>query len=264
MNQNELLSTLGDHPWSGLITIYDTLSSTNTLAMTLASEGAPEGTVVIADHQSGGRGRMGRSFSSPKGLGLYYSLILRPERGPEELLHVTPMVAVAAMDAVTEVTGIRPGIKWINDLILMERKLAGILTESVIDPATGKVSHMVVGIGINCNQIMEDFPQELNAISLKMATGREVSREHLAAILTKKLYEMNQSLFTGKAQWLRRYGEHCLTLGKKVKVIRGGQKEAAFALSLDADGGLLVRYMDGREEAVSYGEVSVRGERGYI
>lgn len=263
LKKEEILFHLQSHPWGSCLQVFDKVDSTNTLARALAAEGIPSGTVIVADEQTGGRGRMGRTFDSQRGKGLYFSLVLRPELPPEQLLHVTPMVAVAACDAVEKVSGIRPQVKWINDLILRERKLAGILTESSVSLKTGVVDYLVIGIGINCGHEAEDFPTKLNAISLKMA-GVEVSREQLAAELICSLSKMAEELISGKEAWLTRYAEDCLTVGRKVKVIINGNETPAFAHGIGPDGGLLVRYEDGTEAVISYGEVSVRGMDGYI
>ena len=263
LNKELILSHLQEHPWGSFLQVFDTVESTNSLARALAAEGVPSGTVILADGQTGGRGRLGRSFDSQKGKGLYFSLILRPELPPDRLLHVTPMVAVAACDAIEKVSGLRPGVKWINDLILRERKLAGILTESSVNFETGFVDYLVIGIGINCRHEAEDFPTELNAISLHMA-GAEISREQLAAELIRCLSEMAEVLISGKEAWLRRYAENCLTVGRRVKILLNGQETSAFATEIDPDGGLVVRYDDHSEGVIFFGEVSVRGMDGYI
>lgn len=263
LKKDLILTHLQDHPWGGLLQVFDTVDSTNTLARALAAEGAPSGTVILADEQTGGRGRLGRTFDSQRGKGLYFSLILRPKLPPEKLLHITPMVAVAACEAIQTVTGVRPRVKWINDLILRERKLAGILTESSVNFETGLVDYLVIGIGINCSHAPSDFPTELNAISLRMA-GLEASREHLAAALIRSLSAMADGVTTGKALWMKQYAADCLTVGRKVRIILNGNETPAYALGIDSDGGLVVRYEDGSEGVVSYGEVSVRGVDGYI
>ena len=114
-------------PWRDTLYWYDTIDSTNNRAKELAREGAPHGTVVTSGCQTAGRGRMGRSFHSPEGLGIYLSVILRPNCPPDQLMHLTSCAAVAMCDAVQKVSGLRPGIKWVNDLILNKKKLGGIL-----------------------------------------------------------------------------------------------------------------------------------------
>lgn len=253
-------------PFRDTLKWYETVESTNTLAKQLAAEGAPHGTVVIADSQTGGRGRMGRHFHSPSGCGIYYSLILRPDCKAEELMHLTCAAGVAACDAVEAVTGFRPGTKWINDLVFEGKKLGGILTELSISPADGKVQYAVIGIGINCNHKREDFPPELQEIatSLAMVTKNTCDRARLCAALTEALWKMSNELISNKAAIMTRYRKDCITTKKPVVILRGEEKRYATALSVDDDGGLLVAYEDGATETVSSGEVSVRGMYGYV
>lgn len=261
--KHEILSHLpGDFPWQ--VYWYDRLDSTNTRAKLLAQQGAPHGTVVIAGQQTAGRGRMGRNFSSPPDLGLYFSVILRPDCPAEELMHLTCAAAVAACEAVEAVTGHHPGIKWINDLVSKNKKLGGILTELSLE-ATGLVNYAVIGIGINCNHAPEDFPAELQdiAISLKTVTGQQTQIAELAAALIVAMHKMNAQLLTHKASVMARYREHCVTLGRQVRVI-GHESKNATALDVDADGGLFIRCEDGSTQTVSSGEVSVRGLLGYL
>ena len=262
--KHEILSHLpGNFPWQ--VHWYESLDSTNTQAKKLAQEGAPHGTVLIAGRQTAGRGRMGRSFSSPAGLGLYFSLILRPNCHAEELMHLTCAAGLAACDAVAEVSGYRPGIKWINDLVADSKKLGGILTELSIDAGTGMVSYAVVGIGINCNHKPEDFPEELRdiAISLQTVTGQAVEIPRLAAALIAALFRTVQVLLTDRTAIMNRYRENCVTLGRAVRII-GSETKNATALDVDNAGGLIVRYEDGTVATVSSGEVSVRGLFGYL
>lgn len=262
--KHEILSHLpGNFPWQ--VNWYDTVDSTNTKAKALARDGAPHGTVLIAGAQTAGRGRMGRSFSSPAGLGLYLSVILRPGCKAEELMHLTCAAGVAACDAVLSVSGCRPGIKWINDLVAEKKKLGGILTELSVDAGTGLVSYAVIGIGINCNHRPEDFPPELRdiAVSLKTVTGKAVEISRLAAALVTALYAMDQTLLSGRDAMMARYRADCVTLGQQVRVI-GQETRNATALDVDQAGGLVVRYENGDIETVSSGEVSVRGLFGYF
>ena len=138
-------------PWQDSLLWFDSIESTNTHARELARQGAAHGTVLIADHQTGGRGRLGRSFHSPAGSGVYMSVILRPNCNPQEIMHLTCAAAVAMCDAVETAAGFRPGIKWTNDLVCGHRKIAGVLTELGFD-SHGNVDFAVVGIGINCCQ----------------------------------------------------------------------------------------------------------------
>ncbi len=253
-------------PWRDTLYWYDTIDSTNTQAKEMAQTGAPHGTVVLAGSQSGGRGRMGRSFSSPQGMGMYLSVILRPHCTPDKLMHLTCAAAVAACNAVQRVCGIRPEIKWINDLVWGTKKLGGILTELSINSATGLVDYAVIGIGINCQQKREDFPDELQnmAISLETAAGVPCSPARLAAATVEALCETDRILLSGKAGIMDIYRQGCMTLGQEISVICGEKIRHGRAISLDEDGGLTVAFTDGTKETVNSGEVSVRGMYGYV
>ena len=266
LRKGEILEALGDHPWADRITVLDSVDSTNTLAKKLAAEGAAHGTVVVADCQTGGRGRLGRSFASPAGVGVYLTVILRPEVAPMALMHLTAVSAEATVEAIQDATGQRPGIKWTNDVVFGKRKCVGILTELSLQAESGLVDYAVVGIGTNCNHGDEDFPPEVRpmAVSLREATGQTVDRNRYAAALIRRLWEMDQELLSGKAAWLERYAADCVTIGKDVKVVRGDTVRLAHADGIDGDAALLVTYEDGTREAVASGEVSIRGMYGYL
>ncbi len=262
--RSEILSYLpGDHPWQNRIHWFDSIDSTNTRAKQLALQGAPHGTVLIAGHQTLGRGRMGRSFQSPAGLGVYLSLILRFDCPPQQLMHLTCAAAVAACDAVEKAAGIRPGIKWTNDLVFGKRKLAGILTELV---TTGSTTYAIIGIGINCCQTEEDFPDEIRGFagSLAMVCGRSVDPAAVAAALVEALYDMSAQLLSRKADIMARYSENCVTVGQDISILRSDEVRHGHAVGVDGEGALLVRFPDGSTEAVNSGEVSIRGMYGYI
>ncbi len=242
---------------------YESVDSTNTVAKTMAHDGAAHGTVVLAEHQTAGRGRLGRSFESPAGAGIYMSMILRPNRRPDRLMHLTCAVAVAICDGVESALGFRPEIKWINDLVAEGKKLAGILTELSVNPQTGLVDFAIVGVGLNCNQCPEDFPQNLRdiACSAAMITGQPVDRQRLAESMIAALLEMDLSR---KGEIMERYRLDCLTIGKEVVVVQGQTRRQGRAVDMDEDGGLIVEFPEGIRQTVNCGEVSVRGLWGYI
>lgn len=223
---------------------------------------APHGSAIMALRQTGGRGRLGRRFASPEG-GVYFSLLLRPEAPPEKLLHLTAMAAVALRRGIEKLCGISVGIKWTNDLVCGGKKLCGILTELV---TAGETPTVVIGVGLNCNAEQEDFPPELREMttSLKQLTGKSFAPAEVAELLLAELWHMSEILLSEKAQWLREYEAACITVGKEVRVLRAEREEYATALGIDEDGGLLVRYADGRQGCVNTGEVSVRGMYGYL
>lgn len=262
----QLLSCLPpEYPWGDRILCFDTLDSTNDHLKALARQGAPEGTAIFADRQTGGHGRLGRSFHSPAGMGIYLSLLLRPDCAPGELMHLTCAVAVAMADAVEAATGFRPGIKWTNDLVFGKRKLGGILTELGLS-TRGQLDYAILGIGINCCQESQDFPSELQSMagSLAMAAEKPVDRPQVAAAMLSSLHHMNTCLLTGQADMLSQYRRDCVTLGKDISLLRGDTVRHGYALDVDDAGALVVRYEDRTLEHVSSGEVSVRGMYGYL
>lgn len=266
LSAREILPHLEDCPWGSRVQVLETIDSTNNRCKLLAAQGAPEGTVLVADCQTGGRGRLGRSFLSPPHQGVYLSVILRPQVFPRDLMHLTCAVAEAMCDAVERAAGFRPGIKWTNDLVSGQKKLAGILTELSVEAESGRVSSVVAGIGINCNQEAQDFPSEIREIatSLRQILGAPIDRSQLAAAMIRNLHRMDGAWKTGKAEWMARYAADCMTIGKDIQVVRGDAIRRAHADGIDADAALLVTYEDGTKEAVSSGEVSVRGMYGYV
>lgn len=262
--KHKILSALGSHPWAETLQYHHCVESTNDLAKRLADDGAPHGTVIIAGQQTRGRGRMGRIFQSPGNMGIYLSVILRPNCTADKLMHLTCATGVAMCDAVETATGYRPGIKWINDLVAESKKLGGILTELALEPG-GVVRYAVVGIGINCHQTAADFPAELEkiAVSLDTVTGKQTDRSALAAAIIAQLEIMSHTLLTDKKEIMDQYRHDCVTLGREISVIRNEQAVPATAIGLDDDGALLVRYADGSCAQVATGEVSVRGLFGY-
>lgn len=265
MKETILSQLSSDHPWRKDLQYYSCIDSTNTQAKRLAAAGAAHGTVLIADAQTGGRGRLGRSFHSPSNCGIYMSVILRPACHADQLMHLTCATAVAMCDALEKAVDLRPGIKWTNDLVLGKRKLGGILTELSLLPS-GAVDHAIIGIGINCNHSLADFPQELHPIvtSLTLATGCTVDRSLIAAAMIEALEQMDQHLID-PGFFLPRYRSDCITIGQDISLLRSDDTvEHGTALSVDDEGRLVVRFRDGSVNAVSSGEVSVRGMYGYL
>lgn len=242
---------------------YDTLDSTNTQCKRLAAEGV-ESAVVTADCQTAGRGRMGRRFQSPPGLGLYLSVLWRTGLCTETLSVVTPLAAVAVCRAIEGVCGLRCGIKWPNDLLLGGRKVCGILTESAFRP-DGTPDWVIVGIGVNVSQTADDFSPDVAAIatSLRDQLGRDVSRDALAQALVGELTELHDHALPAPALWREDYCARCVNTGQQVQVVRGGTVRHAVAEGIDPQYGLTVRYDDGTVETLYSGEVSVRGLYGY-
>lgn len=253
-----------NHPWRTQLHYFESIDSTNTRAKEMASEGAPHGTVLLANAQTGGRGRMGRSFQSPPNSGIYMSVILRPKCLARELMHLTCATATAVVEAVAASTGFRPGIKWTNDLVAGKRKLGGILTELSAN-AQGAVDWVVVGIGINCTQEEQDFYPEIRdiATSLRLCTGKPVDRAAVAAAMIVSLEKMDRMLPDATA-FLPQYRADCITIGQEISILRGDEVRHGLALDVDEQGALLVEFPDGHREFIQSGEVSIRGMYGYV
>lgn len=255
-----ILPYLSGHPWADRIQYFDTIDSTNNYAKKLAMDGAPSGTVIIAGHQTAGRGRLGRSFSSPKNMGLYLSVILRPDCKPSQIMHLTCAAGVAAVKAIDHP---EVGIKWTNDLVIQKRKLGGILTELSVDPLTQKVAWVVVGIGMNCCQKSWDFPEEIRHMACSLDLDW-LDVPYLAASLIQSLYHIDHDLLTKKHEIMTLFREKCVTVGSEISVVRGDNIRHGKAVGVDEDGGLQVEYPDGTAETVTSGEVSIRGMYGYL
>jgi len=266
--KQEILKALGITGVVGSeILCFDVIDSTNTYLRKAALDGAVDGTVVIADYQTAGRGRLERSFQSPAGKGIYLSVLLRPQLSPESLLPVTALAGVAVCNAVEKVCGVRPGLKWPNDLVLGNRKLCGILAEMGMDADSG-LPYLVLGVGLNVLQDTEDFSPEIREIatSLTIELKRHVSRSALAAAMIEELDQMYAALKKGKTEsYLVAYRKDCVNLGKAVQLIgMDGLRESAEAVDVDETFGLVVQTSSGIKKTIRWGEVSVRGLYGYI
>lgn len=241
------------------------IDSTNSYLKRESLAGAPHGTVAVANCQTAGRGRMTRSFRSPPGKGVYLSVLLRTRLSPEELMGVTGMTAVAVCRAVERTAGVRPGIKWTNDLVLNGRKLCGILTELAVEGETGLVQSLVIGAGVNVSHTPKDFGPEVSELATSLAQeGCPVSRPALAAAMIEELYRMSDALGGDTGPWLDAYRRDCVNLGKRVQLLWTDRRTEAEALDVDGQFGLVVRLPDGSRTTVRTGEVSVRGLYGYL
>lgn len=254
----EIKKGLGTRSFGQEIFHFRRVGSTNQVAFDLARRGYPEGTVVVAEEQTAGRGRWQRSWFSPPETGIWLTLILRPDMAPVKVSQVTLVAGVACARAIHGCLGFRPAIKWPNDLLYNDKKFCGILVE--MEAAAEQVHFLVVGIGINVNQEESDFPPELRetAASLRMVTGSRVARVPLVRRILEILEEDYQDFcsngFTGaRERWL----EYETTLGKTVQVRLGEKQIMGTAEDLDADGNLLLRLKDGKLQRFNSGELTL-------
>ena len=240
------------------------IDSTNEEVKRLAAKGAPHGTVVAADMQTKGKGRRGRSWSSPKGDSIYMSLLLRPEMETVHASMLTLVIALSASEAVEEVTGLNCKIKWPNDLVCHDKKICGILTEMSAEMEC--IHYVVIGIGINVNT--KEFPEEISAMatSLSLESGQEINRADLAAAVLNH-FETNYEMFMRQSSLLplmEKYNNRLINIGRQVKILRQGKEEIRTSQGIDEKGALIVTDEEGRKEEVISGEVSVRGLYGYV
>ena len=241
------------------IRVFHVISSTNTVLKQMAADGAPGGLALLAEAQTAGRGRQGRSFYSPSGTGLYMSLMLRPKVVLSQAPLLTSCAAVAVCEALESLDNMQPGIKWVNDIFLEGRKICGILTESGIDPQTGRLSYVVVGIGINLHPPEGDFPEEIRSLAGTAFGETDIPdlRNRLAALILDRL--MDSAAHPDAQEIFEKYRARSLAPGKSILILTPGQEPIpAEALSLERDYALRVRLPDGTEQLLRSGEISIR------
>jgi BirA family biotin operon repressor/biotin-[acetyl-CoA-carboxylase] ligase len=235
---------------------FDAIDSTNDYARTLAERGEPQGTVVIAEQQTGGRGRLGRPWVSPPYVNVYCSIILRPTLPPAHAPRITLTAAVALADAVEGFGAAAPTIKWPNDILAGGKKLAGVLTEAVSH--SQRIEFVILGIGVNLNFPRELMPPEIRerATSLSVLAGRTISRE---AFLRRLIQDLDRCYGileeTGFASLAARWDERFGLRGRRVRVEMTDRAVVGHAVGLDADGALLVAISDGGRERIVAGDV---------
>lgn len=264
VSKEEILSLL-DTKWAGKNLIcVESVDSTNNLAKQLAEQGAPEGTLVVADEQTGGKGRRGRSWCTPKGSAIAMTIVLRPDIRPELASMVTLVMGLSVAKAIESLYPVSVGIKWPNDVVVNGKKICGILTEMSAE-MTG-IHYLVIGTGINTN--VEEFPEELQevATSLIKELGEKVNRAELIAACLKYFEDYYEKyVAAGNLAPLKEdYEALLLNRNNKVRVLEPGHEYTGRSLGINEEGELLVEKEDGTVTAVYAGEVSVRGVYGYV
>ncbi|MCL1983715.1 MAG: biotin--[acetyl-CoA-carboxylase] ligase [Clostridiales bacterium] len=240
---------------------YKTLESTNTTAKEKSFEGAPNGTIVIAEGQTHGRGRLGRGFFSPEGKGLYMSFIVRPEFDSSKSLLVTTAASVAVCRAIKKVCGLETQIKWVNDIFFEGRKICGILTEAISNFESGQIDAIIIGIGVNCCVSPKDLPEEIRQTAGSLSGN--VPRNRLAAEIVNELMGVlrdfnEEGLYP---EHMDEYRQRSMVLRKNIKVyknIKSDEFQSATAIDISDEGGLIVIYRDGRKDTLTTGEISIR------
>lgn len=264
MFSREGLENLMNTEWAGHpVHYFEKLGSTNIQAELEAENGAAEGTLVVADMQTAGRGRRGRGWSSPAGTNVYFTLILRPSYAPDRAPVITLVMALAVAEGIFETCGLEARIKWPNDVVVNGKKVCGILTEMRAEQ--GKIRHVVIGVGVNVGR--QEFPAEItSAASLQEECGREVSRTVLTVNILRafeKYYERFRQ--NGDLSQLQDdYNSLLVNRNREVLVLDPREEFQGIAVGIDGEGRLLVEREDGSTARVYAGEVSVRGLYGYV
>lgn len=263
ITKEELAAFLPEGIFPGGICCFPVVDSTNEAAKRAVASGASDRTLFAADQQTAGRGRRGRSWSSPAGEDIFFSILLRPDIRPESASMVTILAAIAAAAAAKKHSGQTCMIKWPNDIVMHGRKICGILTEMTVE--MDEISSVIVGVGFNVNRLR--FPEEIAdfASSIRKETGRRVRRAELLsdfAVEFSRRYERflkEESL----APFVDEYNRCLINAGRQVKILRKGEELIRTAIGINDRGELIVRDEEGTEETVLSGEVSVRGLYGY-
>lgn len=230
---------------------YDTIDSTNNEAKRHSDKLTDTPVLFVAEHQSMGRGRLGRSFYSPECAGLYMSLMIKALPDADDIVCLTTATAVCVVRALKELCDITTQIKWVNDIYLSSKKICGILCEAVTDPVSSKVDSIIIGIGINVSA--SDFPKEIQDIA--GALNQNIDRNRLCAKITDNILEMVNTI--KERSFIDEYKAHSLVLSREITYTQDGVTKTATAIDIDKNGGLVIQTADGTK-TLSTGEISVR------
>ena len=258
LNEAAINSYLKTEKLGRKIDVFKTIDSTNNFAKSLAQLGAVHGTTVLSEVQTQGKGRMGKSFYSPSGMGVYMSVVLRPKLSVDYALMITSCAAVAVCEAIEELADIDCKIKWVSDVCCGGKKLCGILTEAAIDVEQGGLEYAVIGLGVNV--INTFFPKNIEniATSIMEQCGHAVSRSRLAAEILNKLEEKLEHITDGRLT--DEYRTRSCLIDPRIAVSRAGETVSGVCTGFDEFGRMLVRYDDGTDAVLSSGTVSLEGQ----
>ena len=259
LHADDLIARLGKTKVIGRdVRIFEQTTSTNDVIERLARDGVKEGVVVFAESQTKGRGRLGRKWISPTHKGLWFSLLLRPDLRPQEATQLTVASATALRRAIHSETGLNPEIKWPNDILVHGKKVAGILTE--MSAELDRVRHIILGIGVNINMNAGEFQPELRkfATSIKIESGRTISRADMATAILRELDGDYARICGGLfAEVADEWEAHCTTIGRDVTIRIGERRLRGRAESLSDEGALLLRTEHGHLESITGGDVTL-------
>ena len=266
VSESEIASRISDGVFGQRVVSYEITDSTNTRAKQLAEEGAVHGTLVVANMQTAGKGRRGRSWQQEEGSVIAMSLLLRPVFSPDKASMLTLLAAHSVAGAIEAVTGLPAAIKWPNDIVINRKKTVGILTEMSLGVEQAAIDYIVIGIGINVNNTA--FPEDIRdmATSLYLEKGERVSRSVLIAESMRRLEADYEAFLETEdlSAILQDYNTHLISMNKEVRVLDPKGEYTGISRGMDAQGELLVERADGELIKVYAGEVSVRGLYGYV
>ena len=244
------------------VTSFPTIDSTNTEAKRKLNNEVEADFLVVAEEQTKGRGRLGRTFYSPAQNGLYMSLVLHDIDSQADSTLITTLAAVAVCKAIEELTNQKPQIKWVNDIFLNGKKICGILTEGIINLETQSIQSIILGIGLNITINEDDLPIELKRIigSLFEKNEQTYSRNEIAASIINHFYRLYSTMAT--REFMDDYRERCFVLGEDVIFVLQRKRYEGRAIAIDDHGGLVVKLTDNSEKTLSYGEISIKMKAG--
>jgi BirA family transcriptional regulator, biotin operon repressor / biotin---[acetyl-CoA-carboxylase] ligase len=256
LRQNEIKTGLKTRVIGKEILIYPEISSTNTRAMEMAWDNAHEGTVVIAERQTSGKGRLGRKWISPKG-NLYFSVILRPDIPLHKAPLITLMGAVAVASGIRKVCQVHAEIKWPNDVLISGKKVCGLLTE--MSAEQDRIRHIVLGIGVDVNMDLEVLPTDVRTLttSLMSETSQKINRNALLKEIFREIDQWYQVLLQDPAEVLKAWEKFNMTLGSRVTISGAGEALEGLAQGLDTEGRLIITLDDGTTRTVAAGDVTI-------
>ncbi|MEI7884991.1 MAG: biotin--[acetyl-CoA-carboxylase] ligase [Clostridia bacterium] len=240
------------------ITSYKTATSTNLLAKGMALAGAKNGSIIVAEEQTAGKGRFGRAFFSPAQTGIYLSLILRPDLAISQAALVTTAAAVAICRTIAKLTNLAPRIKWVNDIFLNDKKIAGILTEAVSNMESGMVEYLVLGIGLNFKTTTAEFPPELQELAgaLFQDNAPTITRNQFIGELCNNIFALITNL--QPEYFMEEYKSLSLVLNSDISYVLNGQEFSARAIDIAQDGGLIIENLQGVQSTLQAGEITIR------
>lgn len=263
--KNDILSVTGirlflqDDQLAEHIVLQKVVDSTNQVAKKIAVDGQADRIIVLAEEQTAGKGRLGRSFFSPSATGIYLSIVLKPDLNVANATLITTAAAVAVCQAIEKVAPVVAEIKWVNDILVKRRKVCGILTEAVLDFESGNIDYVIVGIGINFNNKKTDFPEDVRKVAGSVFAGDTggVTRNQLVAEVLNMFFAVMKNV--GDGEFMKEYKQRSIVLNQSIEFRDKNEMTAATAIDIDKGGELVVRLANGELLSLNSGEVSVKG-----